>query len=232
MISVIIPTYNEEVHIKATIQRLWEYDQTNLIKEIIIADGGSTDGTVTIARTEGVKVIISPKKGRASQMNYGAQHATSEILYFLHADTLPPKGFTYDITTAINAGYSAGCYMLSFNYNHWFLKANCWFTRFDVDSIRFGDQSLFVTKEKFLEVGGFCEKHIVLEDQQIIRQLKKISCFKVIKKPVVTSARKYVENGIYKTQGIFFLIYFMYRLGFSQQKLVSTYRKLIRQDKL
>ncbi len=106
------------------------------------------------------------------------------------------------------------------------------FTRFDVDTIRFGDQSLFVTKEKFLEVGSFCEKHIVLEDQQIIRQLKKISSFKVIKKPVVTSARKYVENSIYKTQGIFFLIYFMYRLGFSQQKLVSTYRKLTRQDKL
>lgn len=122
--------------------------------------------------------------------------------------------------------------MLSFDYDHWFLKANCWFTRFDVDTIRFGDQSLFVTKEKFLEVGGFCEKHIVLEDQQIIKRLKKISSFKVIKKPVVTSARKYVENGIYKTQGIFFLIYFLYRFGFPQQQLVNTYRKFIRQDKL
>jgi len=66
MISVIIPTYNEEAHIKATIQRLWEYDQTNLIKEIITADGGSTDDTVTIARTEGVKVIVSPKKRKGS----------------------------------------------------------------------------------------------------------------------------------------------------------------------
>jgi len=232
MISVIIPAYNEEEHIKATIQRVWQYDTDNLVKEIIVVDGGSSDATVTIARSEGVRAVVSHKKGRAAQMNSGASIAREEILYFLHADTLPPKGFTYDMTTAINAGYSAGCYMLSFDYDHWFLKANCWFTRFDVDSIRFGDQSLFVTKEKFLEVEGFCEKHIVLEDQHIIRRLKKISIFKVLKKPVVTSARKYVENGIYKTQGIFFLIYFMYRLGFSQQKLVSTYRKLIRQDKL
>ncbi len=69
MISVIIPTYNEEAHIKRTIQRLWQYDEDNLIKEIIIADGGSTDNTVAIAQTEGVIVAISPTKGRAAQMN-------------------------------------------------------------------------------------------------------------------------------------------------------------------
>ncbi len=232
MISVIIPTFNEEAHIKATIQRLWQYDEGNLIKEIIIADGGSTDNTVAIAQTEEVIVVISPTKGRAAQMNYGASLATKEILYFLHADTLPPQNFTNDIAKAIKQGYQAGCYMLSFDHNHWFLKANCWFTRFDVDTIRFGDQSLFVTKEKFWDVGGFCNKHIVLEDQHIIKRLKKVAPFKVMKKPVITSARKYLENGIYKTQGIFFIIYFMYRLGYSQQKLLTTYRKLIRQDKL
>ncbi len=165
-------------------------------------------------------------------MNYGAQNATCEILYFLHADTLPSKGFTYDITLAINSGYSAGCYILSFDYDHWFLKANCWFTRFNVNAVRFGDQSLFIRKEKFHEAGGFCEKHIVLEDQHFIRRIKKVARFTIIQKPVITSARKYLENGIYKTQALFFLIYFMYRLGFSQQKLVTTYRILIRQDKL
>lgn len=122
--------------------------------------------------------------------------------------------------------------MLSFDHDHWFLKANCWFTRFDVDTIRFGDQSLFVTKEKFEKVNGFCEKYIVLEDQQTIKRLKRVSNFKVIKKPVITSARKYLENGIYETQGVFFILYFMYRLGYSQKKLVATYKKLIKQDKL
>ena len=89
-----------------------------------------------------------------------------------------------------------------------------------------------MTKNKFVEVGGFCEKHIVLEDQDIIKRLKKIARFTVMNKPVLTSARKYLENGIYKTQSIFFVIYFMYRLGFSQKKLLMTYQKLIRQDKL
>ncbi len=232
MISIIIPAFNEEKYIKSTIKRLWEYDEDKLIKEIIVVDGGSTDATAEKAKSEGVIVVSSPEKGRASQMNYGASISTGQILYFLHADTIPPKGFAEDIITAINKGFSAGCYMLSFDHDHWFLKANCWFTRFDADSIRFGDQSLFVTKNKFVEVGGFCEKHIVLEDQNIIKRLKKITCFTVIKKPVLTSARKYLENGIYKTQAVFFIIYFMYRLGFSQQKLLAAYRKLIRQDKL
>jgi hypothetical protein len=122
--------------------------------------------------------------------------------------------------------------MLAFDHAHWFLKANCWFTRFDVNAIRFGDQSLFVTREKFIEAGGFCEKHIVMEDQEIITRLRRICRFMVIRKPVVTSARKYLENGIYKTQGIFFIIFFMYQLGYNQQKLLRTYKSMMKQDKL
>lgn len=232
MISVIIPTFNEERDIKATVRRLLKADESKLIKEIIIADGGSTDNTVNEAVAEGVNVLMSPKKGRAAQMNFGASVASGKVLYFLHADTIPPSSFTKDIKEATNHGFDAGCYRLSFDHNHWFLKANCWFTRFDVDAIRFGDQSLFVTKDKFEKSGGFCEKHIVMEDQEFITRLKKICRFIIIKKPVLTSARKYLENGIYKTQGIFFIIFFMYKLGYSQEKLVHTYRKMIRQDKL
>lgn len=232
MISVIIPTYNEAAHIQSTIKKLRQYDEGNYIKEIIVADGGSTDDTACVAKAELVRVVISPKKGRAAQMNYGASFATQKLMYFLHADTIPPKGFTSDIANAIAKGYNAGCFMLSFDYNHWFLKANCWFTRFDVDAIRFGDQSLFVSSDIFKNSGGFAETHIVLEDQELIKRLKKMTRFTIIKKAVLTSARKYLQNGIYKTQGIFFIIYFMYRLGYSQQKLVATYKKLITEDKL
>ena len=84
MISVIIPTYNEEESICETIQRIQEFDETNLVKEIIIADGGSTDRTVATVKSEGAKVVISPAKGRGAQMNYGASIAQNEILYFLN----------------------------------------------------------------------------------------------------------------------------------------------------
>lgn len=232
MVSIIIPTYNEASCIKSTIKQLWQKDTDNLITEIIVADGGSTDNTLSIARSEGVKTITAHAKGRAAQMNAGAAIATQDILYFLHADTIPPSQFTSQIKTAKQNGFEAGCFRLSFNVNHWFLKANCWFTRFDVDAIRFGDQSLFITKKAFQHLGGFCEKHIVLEDQHLIKRLKKKYAFTIMPEAVKTSARKYLDNGIYKTQAIFFVIYGMYQAGFSQAKLVSTYRRFINQDKL
>jgi len=122
--------------------------------------------------------------------------------------------------------------MLAFDHPHWFLKANCWFTRFDVDAFHYGDQSLFVKCDHFHNAGGFCEKHIVFEDYHIIKQLKKRGRFTIVKKRVITSARKYLDNGIYKTQGVFYLMYFLYKLGLSQPRLVTTYKRLIKQEKI
>jgi rSAM/selenodomain-associated transferase 2 len=231
MISIIIPTFNEADQIKTTIAQLMRISEGQNF-EIIVSDGGSTDNTVALAKHAGATVVSSPRKGRAAQMNTGATLAKGEILYFLHADTIPPEGYLTDITEAVAKGYPAGCYTLSFDYPHWFLKANCWFTQFDVNAFRFGDQSLFVSKTAFEQLGGFCEQHIVMEDQELIKRLRKYVRFKVVKKPVVTSARKYIENGVYKTQGIFFIIYFLYVAGFSQERLVRTYKKLITQNKL
>lgn len=230
MISIIIPTYNEAGQIAITIDRLKEITANGDV-EIIVSDGGSTDETMQLAKDSGATVLLCKIKGRAAQMNAGAAIATGDILYFLHADTVPPEGFLTDVSEAVAQGYPAGCFILAFDHPHWFLKANCWFTRFDANALRFGDQSLFVTKVAFEKAGGFCEWHIVLEDQELIKRLRKLVRFKVIKTAVTTSARKYLENGIYKTQVIFFFIYFLYFIGFSQQKLVSTYKKLIRQDK-
>ena len=232
MISIIIPTYNEEATIKKTIEYLQQCDTDGLIKEIIISDGGSTDNTILMAKIIGVKIVVSPQKGRAAQMNYGAGLATGELLYFLHADTIPPENFINEITSAVKQGYGSGSFPLSFDYKHWFLKMNCWFTRFNVNAVRFGDQSLFVQKEIFKNTGGFREDLLLMEDQEIIHRLKKKGKFIVLNGQVTTSARKYLDNGIYKMQLIFYTIWMLYYLGLSQQNLLKVYRRIIKSNKL
>ena len=232
MISVIIPTYNEEQQIEKTICLMRDNDDNNLVAEIIIVDGGSIDDTVALATQCGAKTICSTRKGRAVQMNRGASAAKQQILYFLHADSIPPKGFATKILNAYNEGAKSGCFRLAFDYDHWFLKANAWFTRFNINAVRFGDQSLFVSKDVFEKAGGFKEDLLMMEDQEIIHRLKRYGKFKVLNDAVITSARKYLDNGVYRMQIIFYRIWVMYYLGYSQGQLLKVHRKLIRKHKL
>ena len=231
MISIIIPTYNEAEQIAETISKTQAANGGHQI-EIIVADGGSTDETVPIALCSNAITIVSKKKGRAAQMNKGASVAKGDVLYFLHADSIPPKNFTGSILKAVNKNFSSGCFRLSFDHSHWFLKANCWFTRFNVNAVRFGDQSLFVTKDVFQKTGGFNERLLMMEDQEIIHRIKKHGRFKVMNDVVTTSARKYLDNGVYRMQAIFFRIWFLYYLGYSQERLLILHRRLIRKHKL
>lgn len=230
-LSVIIPVFNEAAIIQSTMSWLVNNDINNQVLEIIVVDGGSSDGTAELAGTSGA-IVIHSSKGRAAQMNAGAALAKGEVLYFLHADTRPPINYLALINQAMDNGFDMGCFRLQFDVDHWFLRANTWFTRFNINSFRFGDQSLFVKKEVFIKTAGYDVSHIVLEDQEMIRRLRKVGKFTVMPAAIITSARKYTTNGIYKTQAVYFLIYALYRFGLSQQQLVSLYKKLIRQDKL
>lgn len=227
-ISIIIPVKNEVIQLPVLLNYLNSVSGKVPIAEIIVCDGMSSDDTVSIANLYGAKVVVSEQAGRGRQMNAGAKTAIGNILYFLHADSMPPVNFVEDILEKIDAGYVAGCYRLRFDYSHWFLKANAWFTRFNVNAVRFGDQSLFVRKSVFDSIGGFREDLLIMEDQEIIHRIRKKGRFAVIAGYVTTSARKYKVNGIYRMQGIFFYIYFAYVFGASQQALVSIYKKFIR----
>jgi rSAM/selenodomain-associated transferase 2 len=228
MISVIIPTYNEEQNIGRLVDYLMATADPRLLREVIVVDGGSTDRTAALAEAAGARVLFSPVKGRAAQMNFGAREASGRVLYFLHADTYPPENFCLDIRKAIDQQMYFGGYRLRFDSSHWFLRLNAWFTRFDISLFRFGDQSLFVEKGLFEEVGGFREELSLLEDQEIIYRLRRKARFKLVPRNVITSARKYREYGVFRTQFYFYLLYALYRLGLPQRFLVGIYKSLFK----
>lgn len=230
-VSIVIPTYNEAAAIVPLLHYLRQAAGAPQ-PELLVVDGGSTDATAALARQAGATVLRSPRKGRAAQLNYGAQQARGELLYFLHADSYPPPGFLADLRQAAAQGYPAGCYRLAFDHPHWFLRFSAWCTRLPLTIVRFGDQSLFVRRELFAQIGGYREDLLVMEDQEIVRRLRARAPFRLLPRTVITSARKYVENGIFRLQGIFTLIVLLYRLGVPQPRLVQLYRRLIRQGKL
>ncbi|GAB3820716.1 TIGR04283 family arsenosugar biosynthesis glycosyltransferase [Pontibacter rugosus] len=225
-LSIIIPTLNEEAEIGKLLVYLQQH--TSIGTEIIVADGQSTDATRRIAEEMGARVLLNGFKGRAPQMNAGAMAASGDVLYFLHADTYPPAGFEAQIRKAVEEGFGSGCFRLKFDVPHWFLRINAWFTRFDVNAVRFGDQSLFVLRDIFHESEGFDERLLLLEDQEIIERLRRIKPFIVLPHRVTTSARKYKVHGIYRLQVGYYLIYTLYKLGVPQEQLMLVYKRLLR----
>lgn len=223
-LSVIIPTYNEEEIIADTIETV-QQNGDKFLHELIVVDGNSTDDTFSEAETAGARVFMSPIKGRAAQMNYGAGQAQGEILYFLHADSKPPMNFDRKVGQAVKKGMEAGCFRLSFDYDHFLLDFYAWCTRFDFDAFRFGDQSLFVERSAFFEVGGFREDHLVMEDNEMVRRIKRKYSFVILDDSVETSARAYRELGIVRLQLLFLVIYLLYFLGVAQETLADIKKK-------
>ncbi|HEX9509483.1 MAG TPA: TIGR04283 family arsenosugar biosynthesis glycosyltransferase [Puia sp.] len=227
-ISIIIPARNESSGLSKILEFLCSVSGREHIAEIIVSDGQSSDDTVDIARSYGAIVVLNVRPGRAIQMNTGAVQATGDVLYFLHADSIPPASFVRQVIQKIDDGYDAGCFRLKFDHNHWFLQANAWFTRFNINAVRFGDQSLFVKRKLFQDIGCFRDDLIIMEDQEIVYRICKKGRFGIIGDYVTTSARKYRVNGVYRMQAIFFYIYFSYIFGQDQQKLVAKYKKHIK----
>ena len=225
-ISVIIPTYNEASRIGILVEHLLRY-RTDFLEEIIVCDGGSHDDTVGQAEAAGATVLLSPQKGRATQMNYAAEKALGSILYFVHADTLPPATYVSDICEQVGQGYAAGCYRSQFEDEHPFLMINGFFSRFDRFTCRGGDQTLFVTRSVFEQLKGYDAYYIVMEDFDFIRRARRIGKFIIMPKTALVSARKYRDNHYLKVNVANGLVFLMYRLGFSPRILLKTYKKMI-----
>ena len=170
-LSIIIPVLNELEQLEELTTILKK--RTVFHNEIIVVDGGSSDGSIEwLERKEGI-TLIQTKKGRAHQQNEGAKIATSEILYFLHADSRPPKEFDEIIYTAYTKNSKAGCFQLGFSSNHWALSLTARASRFNSRYCRGGDQSLFIQKKLFNTLNGFNEEYIICEDGELIDRIYK-----------------------------------------------------------
>ncbi len=211
MLTVIIPTYNEEKVLHSTLTSLLrqqgEYD-------IIVVDGGSTDRTQEIAQGIPGITVLTASKGRASQMNAGARHASlngtqpDDWLLFLHADTILPANSIQRLNTMKeDSSIQAGGFSHKFSGDDWRLRVVSWLDNFRCrySRIIYGDQALFVRQSLFQQLGGFPNQPI-LEDVAFCEQLLKHTSPILLDPPVITDSRKFVQMGIWRSLARVFLI--------------------------
>ena len=239
-ISIVIPILNEASIICKLIEYLLKNSSEKNIVEIIIVDGGSEDSSVKVVNTFISKYnsnvsafstklkLIHSEKGRAKQMNAGAKKITGNILYFLHADSYPPKNFDKYIVNEVSKGNKAGGFRMKFDSNTFILKASQWFTRFNFKFFRGGDQSIFITKELFMSLNGYDESYIIYEDYNLISKIYDQFNYTIIKDYVITSARRYRKNGACKLQYHFAIIHLKKIMGSTATELHQYYKNNIR----
>jgi len=221
-ISIIVPTLNEAENLPKLLPA------AKLVKELIIVDGGSTDDTVNIAKELGFRLIEETGAGcRGKQLNIGASKASGSLLLFLHADTLLPLEFPAAVKTCLaNPENILGCFHLQVENSGILLKIVLAFTniRSIFMQLPYGDQSLFVRKQDFIELGGFPETPI-MEDYIFVKRAKKKGKIITLKQSVTTSARRWQRLGVIRTTLTNQLVVLGYYLGAEPEKLAAFYRK-------
>lgn len=193
-----------------------------------MVDAGSSDGTVDGCRGR-VRVISSPR-GRAAQQNAGARVAAGSVLWFLHADSVPPRGAVGEIEAACAAGATAGFFRIAFpaaeKRRHFLLP---WIerginTRTRVTRTATGDQGLFVRRDLFQRLGGF-PAWPLFEDVALSRAIRRAGRPVLCRGPVETSARRWLAGGVVPTMGRMWVLRMGFMLGLPAHRLARLWRQ-------
>jgi rSAM/selenodomain-associated transferase 2 len=221
VISIIIPTKNEEAIIHQTVKNLQDLRKNNLC-EIIIVDGMSNDQTIKFSEPY-VDLIITSEPNRGIQQNKGAMLASGEILVFLHADTIVTKHQIKIIRKIKN--FNWGFFKISFERKDLKYKflAFCINLRSYLFNYATGDQVFCINKKFFKKVGGF-PNYELMEDIKISSKLKKHSKPKIFKEYIKTSARRWENNGFIWTIIKMRILRLLYYLNVKPSKLKTYYK--------
>jgi rSAM/selenodomain-associated transferase 2 len=220
-LSIIIPTLNEAAHIGATLQPLQDLRARG--HEVILVDGGSQDETLSVAAAQ-VDLCLTAPTGRARQMNAGAALASGDILWFLHADTHVAAYSDRIILAACDAADSWGRFDVRLSGHQALLRLveQLMNLRSRLTGIATGDQAMFVSRALFLRAGGFPAIPL-MEDIELSKRLRRLGHPLCLRQRVVTSSRRWEQQGIMRTIGLMWYLRLAYFLGVPAERLAVRY---------
>ncbi len=221
-ISIIIPVLNEAKILGQTLSRLHSELGPH---ELIVVDGGSTDGSIQIAEQYG-KVFIS-ERGRSKQLNAGAAAASGNILIFLHADIWLESGALAAVETALSSGYIGGGFRQKIDGENRLYRAIeiAGNIRGKYLKVFYGDSGIFLSRADFKKIGGFPEIPI-LEEMEFSKALRRLGKTTLITPHIHISARRWKKKGVLRTTINNWLITLLYFLKFSPVQLAKLYRHI------
>jgi rSAM/selenodomain-associated transferase 2 len=225
VLSIVIPALNEAAGIEATLQALQPLRLRGV--ELVLADGGSSDSTPTLAQPW-VDAVVDAPRGRALQMNAGAARARASVLLFLHADTRLPPLADVLVLQAVQRSDKGACwgrFDVRIEGRPWMLRvvAVLMNLRSRASGIATGDQAIFITREAFERVGGFPEQ-VLMEDIEISRRLKRLGRPACLRARVCTSGRRWEQRGVWRTIVLMWRLRWRYWRGESPARLAEAYR--------
>jgi rSAM/selenodomain-associated transferase 2 len=219
-LSIIMPVFDEAAEIGAALTALAPFRARSV--EVIVADGGSGDGTAALARPLADYVIASPR-GRAVQMNAGATVAHGDVLVFLHADTRLPEGADRLVTDGLARSNRVwGRFDVRFDGGGLGLIAFMMNWRSRVTGIATGDQAMFVARTTFENAGGF-PAIALMEDVALSMRLKRSGRPLALRTRVTTSARRWRKHGVLRTILLMWKLRLAFSLGANPAKLARAY---------
>jgi rSAM/selenodomain-associated transferase 2 len=220
-LSIILPVLNEAAGIRATLQALAPWRARGA--EVIVVDGGSSDGTAALCEDLADQVLAGPC-GRARQMNHGAAHARASALLFLHADTQLPPEADQHVARALQARHWGRFDVHIVGRSRWLpVVAACMNLRSRWTGIATGDQALFMRRSAFDTVGGFPDQPL-MEDVEISRRLRALAAPACLRQRVRTSGRRWDERGAWRTIVLMWLLRWRYWRGTPAEDLARAYR--------